>query len=457
MIQFGTGGWRAVIGEGFTEENVRKVASGIAKWLTEQGKKQLVFVGYDRRKFSKEASEWIADTLAQRGVTVFLSNTYISSPAAMLAVKDMYLDCGLMVTASHNPPEYNGIKVFVEGGRDAPLEITHEIEKCVETGMEPNAKRKKIIPLQVLDAFRLFVQTKLHITGRTPLNIAFDVMYGSAKEPFVTLAEWYCNHVDVINDGVRPDERKGLPAPDKEYIPELLNIMQSGEYDIGFAFDGDGDRIGIVDDKGEYIGPNEAMCILYWYLHEIRGERGCVVKNLCTTERLRTMAEDFGEECYEVPVGFKWVSAKMNETNALIGGESSGGMTFRNYIMGKDSTLTAMLFIEMLTNTGRTLSDIKRELREKYEPSAFLTDNIRYDESKKQDITDFLETSLDALYDSVRNISYMDGVKISFNNGDFMTARFSGTEPLLRFMAEGHTEKDAQSYINICKQAISNL
>ena len=120
MIQFGTGGWRAVIGEGFTEENVRKVASGIAKWLTEQGKKQLVFVGYDRRKFSKEASEWIADTLAQRGVTVFLSNTYISSPAAMLAVKDMYLDCGLMVTASHNPPEYNGIKVFVDGGRDAP-------------------------------------------------------------------------------------------------------------------------------------------------------------------------------------------------------------------------------------------------------------------------------------------------------------------------------------------------
>lgn len=455
-IKFGTGGWRAVIDDDFTKENVIRLGYGIGRWLNETDRFETVVIGYDRRRYSEFAAGWLAQALTESGINVSVTNTEVSSPSVMYAVKSMHLNCGLMVTASHNPGNYNGVKVFIEEGYDAPREVTEEIEKAIPKGKFKSSKRGvRTTTRSIVSSFGEYIYSKLD-SGAIMLahpKVLFDAMNGSAVHPFEDLCRKCACNIETIN-GYRDYNFGGrMPAPEKSNLVRLIDRVKNEDFDIGIAFDGDGDRIAVIDDTGEFIDANELLCMLYRYLHEYKGEKGPIVKNLCTTSRIEKVAEDLGEKCYETPVGFKWISSKMNETNALIGGESSGGMTFRNYIHGKDSTYTAMLVLEMMGKTRKKLSDIKRELREKHGNPIFLTSNLAYTESREKIEEKLLKIS--PAFSDVKETFTYDGVKLVFNDGGFISCRLSGTEPLVRIMVECKDRKTATDRIQKCKSFLN--
>ena len=364
MIQFGTGGWRAVIGSDFIERNIRLVTEGICALMKEEGKTDKpIIVGYDHRFLSDVAAKWMAEVFAAYGVTVWFMNRSAPTPLVMHTVKRQGLYYGVEITASHNPSDYNGIKLIVEEGRDAPLETTGRLEaliaeieaKGIPSPRMPFAEAcERGLVIYRKNPFNDFIDDILDVLDVQTIRnhgarVLFDPMYGSGTYPLmVILCTARCT-VDMIHNTRDAHFGGHHPAPSVAGLEELRTRVVAGKYELGIAFDGDGDRLGIIDGSGRYLDANEILCMLYWYLHEIKGWRGPVVRNLATTHMLDVMATDFGENCYEVPVGFKYISAGIDEHDAVLGGESSGGLTVRGHIHGKDSIYAASLFVEMIS------------------------------------------------------------------------------------------------------------
>ena len=227
-------------------------------------------------------------------------------------------------------------------------------------------------------------------------------------------------------------------------------VMENG-YDIGIGTDGDADRIGIIDNRGVFIHPNEIMSVLYYYLLKYKNWRGDVVRNIATTHLLDKIAADYGQKCHEVPVGFKHISSKMEEVDALIGGESSGGLTIRGHIRGKDGIFAASLLVEMICATGKQISELLDEIHEKYGASAMSEYDTKFSNEKKQELMDilFVQKKLPDFGEEIEKVSYADGCKVYFKNGGWIIARFSGTEPLIRVFCEMDTIENAKKITNI--------
>lgn len=449
MIQFGTGGWRAVIGDGFTRENITRVAAALARRMKREGvEKEGLCIGYDRRFLSREAAIWFSEVMAGEGVALYFVNLSAPTPQIMFTVKSMGLPYGAAVTASHNPAIYNGIKLFTRGGRDATEDVTEAI------GAEANAidpaniaavpfdealacgKVKFIDPR---DAYLDSIMSKIDmeaIRARRP-RIVLDPMYGVALTGLMTILFTARCDVDVIND--RHDAFFGghLPAPNPETLRDLQAAVADHHADIGIATDGDADRLGIIDENGRYVSANDVLVLLYYYLLKYKGWRGPAVRNIATTHQLDRVAEAFGEKCYEVPVGFKHISAGMDAHDALIGGESSGGLTVRGHISGKDGLYAASLLVEMVSVTKKPLSRLLSELAEEFGSFYMAEYDWALTPKSRESIheTVMVRRELPDFGVPVRRVSYMDGCKVYFDEG-WIIARFSGTEPRVRVFAE---------------------
>ena len=245
-----------------------------------------------------------------------------------------------------------------------------------------------------------------------------------------------------------------MPAPSEKSLGLLRDTVIKGEYDLGIAMDGDGDRLGVIDRNGRYINANEILCMLYYYLVKYKGWKGPVVRNLATTHMLDKIAESFGEKCYEVPVGFKYISSKIDEVDAVLGGESSGGLTVRGHIHGKDSVYAASLFAEMISVVGKSASEIIDKLECKYGKFVMVEDNLRFAPEYKAVINDlvFEQKKLPEFSVAIDHVNYEDGCKVYFVDGSFVICRFSGTEPLLRIFAESNSRSAASEYIAYFKE-----
>ena len=461
MIKFGTGGWRAEIGKDFICENIRLVAAGVLKMIKDEGKDDKpVIVGFDRRFLSWNAAKWVAEVLAAGGVKVYFLNRSAPTPLIMHTVLKRGLYYGMEITASHNPSSYNGIKLIVEQGRDAPVEVTQNLEKIIETVKEPEyidfdeATEKGLIEY-IKNPFNDYIDDiidKIDMAAlrERGLRVLFDVMHGSGSYPLVVIYHTARCTIDSINLDKDAFFGNQNPAPTDESLALLKYKVKLDNYDLGIAVDGDGDRLGIVDCKGNYINANAILCMLYYYLVKYKGWKGPVVRNISTTHMLDKIAEGFGEKCYEVPVGFKYVSAKIDEVNAVLGGESSGGLTVRGHIHGKDSIYAASLFSEMISVTGKDPGEIWKELEKEYGKFVMLEDNLTFSESLKPVINDtvMVKKLLPGFDREIERVSYEDGCKVYFKNGDFVSCRFSGTEPLLRLFAESDSKKNAEKYIS---------
>lgn len=464
MIKFGTGGWRAIIGDEFTRSNVEKLAQSVAIIIKKRKiESQGIVVGYDRRFLSDTSARWIAAVFAANGIITHLIERHAPTPMIMYTVMKMGCEFGMAVTASHNPAAYNGIKIFVHGGRDASIEDTSEIEDILST--DPKVIRMEYADalsqglVNVLSSFNDYVDSileklDLEAIKKKELRILLDPMYGVAKTSLQTILMTARCRVDAIND--RHDTLFGgkLPSPNALTLTRLKNMVVEEKYDMGIGTDGDADRIGLIDDAGRFVHPNEIMMLLYYYLHEIKGWKGDVVRNLATTHILDRMAEDFGSKSHEVPVGFKHISGKMTETDALIGGESSGGLTIRGHINGKDGIFAAALLVEMVSVTGKEISELLDLIYSRYGYAYMSEESFTFTPHLKDSL---METLFDKKllpefgYD-IEKVSYLDGVKVYFECGGWIIARFSGTEPLIRVFAEMPTKDEADGITNKMKE-----
>lgn len=465
MVKFGTGGWRAVIGDEFTKENIQILSKAMCDKMKAEGVADKIVIGYDRRFLAKEAMQWSAMVFAAEGIKALLVNKSSPTPLIMFYTMVNELPYGMMVTASHNPAIYNGIKVFTKGGRDADEIQTADIERYIEKinpadiremdyeeGLEKGLI-EEIYPLnEYLD--NIIDAVNMKAIRDAGLRIALDPMYGVSETSLKTILMTARCDIYTIHD--RHDTLFGgkLPSPTATTLRALQNFVLDKGCDIGLATDGDADRIGVIDDTGRFLHPNDILVLLYYYLVKFKGWHGPVVRNLATTHMLDKVAERFGEKCYEVPVGFKHISAKMTETDAIIGGESSGGLTVKGHINGKDGVYAAALLVEMIAVTGKKLSEIYKDIEAEC-GSIFMEErDYKFSQEKKVAMTKTLmeEKQVPKLPFEIEKISYMDGCKVYFKNGGWVVARFSGTEPLLRIFCEMPTAEEAKTVSEIYEE-----
>lgn len=463
MIKFGTGGWRAVIGDEFTKENIQILSRALCdKMRDEKVEKEGILIGYDRRFLSKEAMRWAAQVFAKEGIKARLINKSSPTPLVMFCVMRWKLHYGMMITASHNPAVYNGIKIFTYGGRDADEEQTAQIERYISEVTDipveemPYADAlacglvEEIYPLnEYLDS--IIASVDMNAIKKRGLRVALDPMYGVSETSLKTILMTARCEVETIHE--RHDTLFGgkLPAPTADTLRPLQNYVLDRGCDLGIATDGDADRIGVIDDKGDFLHPNDILVLLYYYLLKYKGWHGPAVRNICTTHLLDRLAESFGEECYEVPVGFKHISAKMYATDAIIGGESSGGMAVRGHIRGKDGIYASALLVEMLAVTGMNLSEIMETIRRDYGGMALEERDYRFSQQKKEEIRKVLleDKGLPEIPYEIEKVSYLDGLKLYLKDGGWISVRFSGTEPLLRIFCEMIKKEDAAALCGI--------
>ena len=460
MIEFGTGGWRAVIGEEFTKANIQRVAAALARRMQTEGcAEKGIVVGYDRRFLSREACIWFSEVMAGEGVKVSFVNLSCPTPQIMFTVKHLDLAYGAMVTASHNPAIYNGIKIFTSGGRDAAENVTGALQEAAN-GLKAEeirsirfeeAKRQGWITLidprdSYLDS--ILSQIDIEAIRKSRLRVVLDPMFGVSLTGLMTILYTARCDVDVIHEQHDAFFGRHLPAPTPETLIDLQQAVREHNANVGIATDGDADRLGIIDEKGEYVSANEVLVLLYFYLLEYKGWRGAAVRNIATTHLLDRVAEAYGQECIEVPVGFKHISAGMDAHQAVIGGESSGGLTVRGHISGKDGLYAASLLVEMLSVTGRPLSELIRDVYARFgemHTAEFDWDLTPEDKERIHRLI-MEEKKLPAFKKPVRKVSYLDGCKVYFDDA-WVILRFSGTEPRVRIFAEDDTIHHAKTLV----------
>ncbi len=466
IVVFGTGGWRALIGEGFTLHNVRRLAQGLCNGIIRRGEESRgVIVGYDRRFLSRQAAEAASEVFAGNNIPCVLLPEDAPTPLINYATAVKGSAYGLAFTASHNPPEWNGLKVFNGDGSLLQDEITREIEK--ETN---RLTSQDVVKLELDVALASGIVTKQDFTNQyvdaieglvdmaaireAGLRLIVDPMYGVGQLTLGTvLTEARCR-VTFIHERHNPLFGGRSPAPNEDALRVLSSEMQERSYDLGLAMDGDADRVAILDECGRYIAINDILVLLYWYLHEVRGQRGGVVRNLSTTHMLDRLARQLGEQCYERPVGFKHIAAAMVEHDALLGGESSGGLTIRGHILGKDGIFACALVVEMLARTGRKVSELMSNVYEKIGRLYFMEESLPATPEMRIAVPQRMKSSALGAVGAYKVIStsFMDGIKLLFENDNWALLRFSGTEPVLRLTVEADSEDKARELLQWLRQ-----
>ena len=458
-IVFGTGGWRAVIGEGYTLANVRRLCQAIANETIRQGlDSQPVVIGGDRRFLSRDSAVAAAEVFAGNNIPVVLLPDDVPTPLVTFAAPHLGAAYGVIITSSHNPPEWNGMKVFRADG-SLPLDeetdrfqdeanamtvddvITLDIALALRSGMVV----ERVLTNPYVDAIEDIID--IEVAREADLHVIVDPMYGTSELTLGMILNDMRVRTEFIHAAHNPLFGGIAPAPDLERLSALISMITQGRgrYDLGLATDGDSDRIGIVDEQGEYVTANDLLLLLYWYLHEVRGERGGVVRNLATTHLLDRLAAHFGEESRECRVGFKYVTAGMDEIDAVLGGESSGGLTVRGWIKGKDGIFACALVVEMLARTGKRISELRELIYGITGRLYSLDESVAATPEMRVAVPRRLEaeplTHIGPY--PVVGISHLDGTKILLDNDNWALLRFSGTEPALRLFVEGDSPEKA--------------
>jgi phosphomannomutase len=469
QVSFGTGGWRAVIGEGFTLHNVRRLSQALANEITRRGDEKLgVLIGYDRRFLSNRAGEAAAEVFAGNNIPVTLLSEDAPTPLITYATATLKAAYGLAFTASHNPPDWNGLKVFRSDGSllldDETAQIQAETNRLaleevikidLDIALERGIVKRSDFTNDYVDAVESLID--LEVIRRAGLKVIVDPMYGVGQLTLGTiLTEARCR-VTFIHERHNPLFGGRSPAPNLEALRLLATHVVEDHYDLGLATDGDADRIAIVDERGEYITINDILLLVYWYMREIRGERGGVVRNLATTHLLDRLATHYGEQCFEVPVGFKHIASAMVAHNALLGGESSGGLTIRGHILGKDGIFASALIVEMLARTREKISQLRQHVYAitgrlySLEESIPSTPEMRVAVPRR-----LAQTPPDHLggYPVVK-VSHADGTKFYLGKDNWALVRFSGTEPILRLFVEAESPEKAAALIQDLREFVT--
>jgi alpha-D-glucose phosphate-specific phosphoglucomutase len=450
-IKFGTDGWRAVIADDFTFTNVRFCAQGAADYLKEKGLADRgVYIGYDRRFASEDFAAAAAEVLAGNGIKVYLSPKAIPTPFVSFGVITKKTGGGIAITASHNPARWNGFKFREETGASVSSETSIEVEKHIDRAFN----RNRIISIPLAQALKdnsveYFDLTPSYITSiskltdlislrNAGLKIAVDSMYGVGAGYFKNLFSGGDTTVTEINSERNPAFPGINPEPIGINLQKLMSLIQAQKEDVGLATDGDADRIGIVDEKGNFLTQLQVFALLCLYLLDVRGERGPLVKTITSTSMLDRLGELYKVPVYETPVGFKYVAPVMIAKNALIGGEESGGYGFRGHIPERDAIPAGLYFLDFMVKTGKTPSQLLSYLYSKVGEHYYDRIDLHFPEEKRQSIIKRVRDGAPKNIENVKvaRVDTQDGFRFILTDNSWLLIRFSGTEPILRIYAE---------------------
>jgi len=471
QIKFGTSGWRGVMAEEFTFANVRRAVHGIARYVASQkGSGARVIVGRDPRFLGETFCSIAAEILSSYGITPLLISEAAPTPAISYAVIHHKADGAINITASHNPPEYNGIKFSTPDGAPALPEVTKQIEseiaKADATSNPPVAKSGRrgspteVVSAQPLDPkppylARLRQAVELAVIKKAGLRVAFDPLWGAARGYSDSLLRESGVEVATVHDYRDVLFGNHAPEPDDHLLETLREKMTETKAHIGIATDGDADRFGIVDEDGTFLQPNYVIALLFDYLVESRGWKNGVGKSVATTNLVNALAKYHNVELHETPVGFKYIGELIKQDKIAIGGEESAGLSIRHHVPEKDGILAGLLCCEMVARRGKSLGQQLRELFGKVGSFYPLRENFRLTPEVKEKFTEKLRLDPDKFAGlKVNEIVRKDGLKLVLDDGSWVCYRLSGTEPVVRVYSEAPSEQELQKLSAAAKQWI---
>ncbi len=454
-IKFGTDGWRGIIGEDFTFDNVRICAQGVANYLKETGTPEGgLIIGYDTRFASEEFAAAAAEVVAGNGIKVHLCPKPTPTPVISYAVVAAKADGAIIITASHNPALWNGFKFKSLDGTSAPHPIINQVEKqiarIISTGKREQLPLASAVKKGLVDywdpapSYMKHLKSLIDLTPlrRSQLKVIIDVMYGTGAGYLQALLQGGKMQITEINSERNPLFPGIQPEPIAKNLIKLSNLVKEQKANVGLANDGDADRIGIIDEKGEFLNPHQVFALLSLYFLEVRGERGPIIKTVSSTDMLYRLGELFQVNVYETPVGFPYVAPLMLEKNALIGGEESGGYAFRGHVPERDGILAALYFLDFMVKTGKGPSQLIDYLYAKTGPHYYDRLDFPLPSHKRPTIIDRAQTSPEYIAGvKVTQVDTTDGFRFVLADGSWLLIRFSGTEPLVRLYAESSTKE----------------
>lgn len=451
-IKFGTDGWRGIIGDTFTFSNLKIVSQAVADYLV---KGKIVAVGYDTRFMSDYFAKICAEVLSNNGIKVLLSDRPIPTPALSFTVSSRKLDLGIMITASHNPAEYNGFKIKEPSGGAAGIELTREIES--QLGKTPVKKissvstkiRKEDLTSDYVKFIRSYIDLKKIKNKR--FKVLVDAMYGSGNSFIARILKGTNIRLEFMHNSINPTFDGKRPEPTEENLEELIHRVKIEKFDLGIALDGDADRIAAVTPSGIFIHPQKILGLLALHLNQDRNCRGAIVKTIAGSNLIDKIANFLDVRLFETPVGFKYISRLLETEDILVGGEEAGGMGVKGYIPERDGTMAGLLLLEMMAYRNKDILKILNETEKQFGKYYYLRQDIQLKvniQLKKENLPEEL------LGKKVVQIKDYDGIKLICEDESWLMFRTSGTEPMLRIYAEAKSLKRAKQLIELGKRII---
>lgn len=460
-IKFGTDGWRAIIAKEYTVDNVRRVAEGTAIWMKNNGYSKVV-IGHDCRFGGEMFAETTARVFGAFGIKVNLAKGFVSTPMVSLGVVKTKSDLGVVITASHNPPSYNGYKLkSAFGGPTIPVHIA-EVEDLVPDA--PSAELPEMETmfdsglLNYIDLEDIYIKHveenfDLEMIRNANVKMAYDAMYGAGMNAVMKL----------LPDSVflhcedNPGFHGQAPEPIHRNLQELSNLIKNDpSIDLGLANDGDADRIGMYDADGNFVDSHHLLLLLLLYMYKHKELRGKVVITFSVTDKMKKLAELYGLETEVTKIGFKYIAEIMTKEDVLVGGEESGGLAVKGHIPERDGIWMGLLILEFMAKTGKSLKELIQEVYDLVGSFAFDRDDLHIKEAQKQEIISLCKESH---YDSfgaykVDSTETVDGYKFNLGDGKWLMIRPSGTEPVLRVYAQGKDSAEVRSILDAAHETL---
>ncbi|MBK8849263.1 MAG: phosphoglucomutase/phosphomannomutase family protein [Saprospiraceae bacterium] len=453
VIKFGTDGWRAIIAQEYTVANVERISEATAQWMLKK-KMTKVVIGYDCRFGGRMFSEVAATVFGNYGIKVFLSPDFVSTPMVSLGVVKTGSDLGVVITASHNPPSYNGYKLKSSyGGPTIPSDI-EEVESLVpETSFSnlPSVSELRDKGLiDYLDLEQMYIEhvranfdlDKIKSSG---LKLAYDGMYGAGQNVIRKLfPDALLLHCDF-----NPSFMGQAPEPIEKNLKEIAGIIANNDYNLGLANDGDADRIGLFDEDGRFVDSHHILLLLLYYMFEYKKMTGKVVITFSVTDKMKKLAELYGLECEVTKIGFKYIAEIMTHEDVLVGGEESGGLAVKGHIPERDGVWMGILIMEFMAVTGKSIKQLIAEVYEKVGSFSFERDDHHITNAIKDEVMRKCKDGEVKMLGSrpVVRTETIDGYKFYLNDDEWIMVRASGTEPVLRIYAQTPTTAQSRTLL----------
>ncbi|MBA3829302.1 MAG: phosphoglucomutase/phosphomannomutase family protein [Taibaiella sp.] len=461
-IKFGTDGWRAIIAQDFTVYNVARVTKGLADWLKNNNASPKVLVGHDCRFGGALFAETVTGVLCANGIKVALAKGFVSTPMISLGVLKAGAQQGVIITASHNPPSYNGFKLKgPHGGPTSPKDIA-AVEAMIPDDVTMPTENMKhweekglLEYINLEDIYVNYLEEKFDLEAlkKSPFKLAYDAMYGAGQNVMRRLLPTAV----FIHCDENPGFRGQAPEPLDKNLQELAHtVATTPEIKIGLATDGDADRIGLYDEDGNFVDAHHIILLLVQYLHKNKGMSGKVAVAFSTTDRVRRMAEAYGLPFEVTPVGFKYISDIMVREDVLVGGEESGGIAVKGHIPERDGIYDGLVLYEYMTKSGKTLNQLIQEVYDVVGKFVYERNDLHVENNKKNAIILKAQNNEYKAFGkyTFNKIETIDGIKYHLDNGGWLMLRASGTEPVLRIYAEGNSKEETLDILENVKKTI---